>query len=224
MKSPLLISLLSIAMLMAGCATTATPPEEYSGFLKDYSRLKEGKSASGVSVMGWIDPDVKVTKFTSVYIEPSQMYPKPKATTLIPQATLTGITNYYDQALKRELGKSLPLATSPGPGTLIVRPAITKVSSETEGMQPYEILPIAAVAGAVNYAAGGRDQTTTIATEVAFLDGDNNKVIAQVVRKGAGKNLENDKTKMTAADAKAVLDGWASDVNQSFMKLKTKAK
>lgn len=221
MKHSLLIGSLCVATLMVGCATTATPPEEYSGFLKDYSRLKEGNSASGVSVMRWVDPDVKVAKFTSVYVEPSQLYPKPTTSALIPQSTLTGITNYYDQALKRELGKSLPLATSPGPGTLIVRPAITSVSSKTEGFQPYEILPIAAVAGAVNYAAGGRDQVTTVATEVAFLDSDTNSVVAQVVRKGAGKNLENDKTKMTPADAKAVLDGWASDVDQSFMKLKT---
>lgn len=224
MKYPLLVSSLCAATLLVGCATTATPPEEYSGFLKDYSRLKEEKSATGVSVMRWIDPNVKIAKFTSVYVEPSQLYPKPKPTALIPQKTLTGITNYYDQALKRELGKSLPLATSPGPSTLIVRPAITSVSSGTEGFQAYEILPIAAVAGAVNYAAGGRDQVTTIATEVVFLDSDNNSVVAQVVRKGAGENLENDKTAMTPADAKAVLDGWATDVNQSFMKLKTGAK
>lgn len=223
MKYKLLISSLCVATLLVGCASTVTAPGEYSGFLQDYSRLKEDKSASGVSVMRWIDPDVKVSKFTSVYIEPSQLYPKPKPTDRIPQATLTGITSYYDQALKRELGKSLPLASSPGPGTLIVRPAITAVSSKTEGFQPYEILPIALVAAAVNTAAGGRDQETTIATEIAFLDSENNRVVSQVVRKGAGQNLETDKTVMTAADAKAVLDGWASDVHLAFEQLKAKS-
>lgn len=225
MKFPILVSSLCIsAAILAGCASKAPTPGEYSGFLKDYSRLEEGKSASGVPVMRWIDPKVDIRKFSSVYIEPSQLYPQPKPTAQIPQATLKGITAYFDQALKRELGKSLPLANGPGPGVLVVRPAITAVSSKTEGFQPYEILPIALVAAAVNTAAGGRDQETSIATEVAFLDADTHQVVAEVVRKGAGANLETDKSVMTVADAKAVLDGWASDVHLTFDKLKASAK
>ncbi len=127
MKVPLLISSLCFATLMAGCTSTVTSPSEYSGFLGDYSRLKEDKSPSGVTVMRWIDPNLKVSKFTSVYVVPSQLYPKPQPTARIPQSTLTGITNYYDKALKSQLGQSFPLAASPGPGTLVVRPAITAV-------------------------------------------------------------------------------------------------
>lgn len=221
MKLAQLVSSLCIAStLIAGCATTATPPDEYSGFLKDYSHLKADKSPSGVNVMRWVDPDAKVADYTSIYVEHSQLYPKPQPTALIPLKTLEGITQYYDQALRRELGKTLPIAAGPGPGVLVVRPAITAVSSKTEGFQPYEILPIALVAGAVNAAAGGRDQTTSIATEVAFLDGGSQKVVGQVVRKGAGANLENDKTAMTTEDAKPVLDGWAGDINQSLQLLK----
>lgn len=225
MKYPRLASSMCVAaVILAGCASTITPPDEYSGFLKDYSRLKEDKSASGVAVMRWIDPSVKASKYTSVYIEPSQLYPKPQPTAQIPLRTLQGITQYYDQALKRELGKSLPIASSPGPGVLIVRPAITAVGSKTEGFKPYEVVPIALVAAAVNTAAGGRDQETSIATEVAFLDAESNQVVAQVVRKGAGENLENSQSTMAVSDAKAVLDGWASDLHQSFDKLKADAR
>ncbi|EIK94263.1 hypothetical protein PMM47T1_22782 [Pseudomonas sp. M47T1] len=222
MKFSLLVSSLCITtVVLAGCASTVTPPEEYSGFLKDYSRLKEDKTPSGATVMRWIDPKIKASNYTSIYVEPSQLYPAPKPTAQIPLSTLQGITHYYDQALQRELGKSLPLASGPGPGVLVVRPAITAVSSKNEGFQPYEVLPIALVASAVNTAAGGRDQTTTIATEVAVLDGGTNQVVAQVVRKGTGENLENSKTVMTAADAKAVLDGWADDIHKSFDKVKS---
>lgn len=222
--SRLASSICVAAVMLAGCASTITPPEDYSGFLKDYSRLKEDKSASGVAVMRWIDPSVKASKYTSVYIEPSQLYPKPQPTAQIPLRTLQGITQYYDQALKRELGKSLPIASSPGPGVLIVRPAITAVGSKTEGFKPYEVVPIALVAAAINTAAGGRDQETSIATEVAFLDAESNQVVAQVVRKGAGADLENSQSTMAVSDAKAVLDGWASDLHQSFDKLRADAK
>lgn len=223
MKLAVMMSTLCIATLgVVGCSSKTVAPDEYSGFLKDYSQLKEAKSPSGAEVMRWVDPKLDINKFTSVYIEPTQLYPKPQPTVKIPQQTLNGITAYYDQALKREVGKSLPLASGPGPGVIVVRAAITAVSSKTEGLHAYEVIPIALVAAAVTTASGSRDQETTLATEAVFLDGGNNKVVAQVVRKGTGKPLENDTQVMKATDVKAVIDGWASDMHQSYLKLKSK--
>ena len=221
MKLGLMISTLCIASIgVVGCASKVQQPDEYSGFLKDYSRLKEAKSPSGAEVMRWIDPELKVSKYTSVYVEPSQLYPAPKPTSNIPQSTLTGITNYYDQALKRELSKSLPLASGPGPGVMVVRPAITAVSSKTESLEPYEYIPVALVAAAVSTASGIRDQETQLSTEAVFIDGQSQDVVAQVVRKGTGRPLDNDSQVMTADDVKRVIDGWASDMHQSYLKLK----
>lgn len=215
-------SLCLTSLLLTGCSSGLTQPTEYSGFLKDYSTLKEARSPSGAPVMRWIDPQLKVGAYRSVYIEPSQLYPKPQATAQIPQSTLNGITTYYDQALKRELGKSLPLASAPGPGVIVVRPAITAVSSKTEGLKPYEVIPIALVAAAVSTASGIRDQETDIGTEAQFIDGGTQKVVAQVVRKGTGKSLENDSQVLKPDDVKAVIDGWAADLHQSYLNLKAK--
>lgn len=221
MKLGLMISAVCIASIgMIGCASKVQQPDEYSGFLKDYSRLKEARSPSGAEVMRWIDPKLNVDQYTQVYIEPSQFYPAPQPTAKIPKSTLTGITGYYDQALKRELGKSLPLASAPGPGVIVVRPAITAVSSKTEGLKPYELIPVALVAAAVSTASGIRDQETTLATEAVFLDGQTQAVVAQVVRKGTGKPLENDSQVLETDDVKQVIDGWASDLHQSYLKLK----
>ena len=222
MKLGLMISTLCIASIgVVGCASKVQQPDEYSGFLKDYSRLKEAKSPSGAEVMRWIDPKLNINQYTSVYIEPSQLYPAPKPTEKIPQSTLNGITRYYDQALKRELSKSLPLASAPGPGVIVVRPAITAVSSETESLAPYEYIPVALVAAAVSTASGIRDQETQLATEAVFIDGQSQDVVAQVVRKGTGKPLENSSQQMKADDVKRVIDGWASDLHQSYLKLKS---
>lgn len=223
MKLAVMMGTLCVAALgLVGCSSKTVAPDEYSGFLKDYSQLREAKSPSGAEVMRWMDPKLDTSKYTSVYIEPTQLYPKPQATVKIPQQTLNGITSYYDQALKRELAKSLPLANGPGPGVIVVRAAITAVSSKTEGLKPYEVIPIALVAAAVSTASGIRDQETTLATEAVFLDGASNKVLAQVVRKGTGKPLQNDAQVMQASDVKSVIDGWASDLHQSYLKLKSK--
>jgi hypothetical protein len=216
-----MISTLCVASIaMAGCASEVTQPDEYSGFLSDYSQLKEAKSPSGVEVMRWVDPQLDLSRYTAVYIEPTQFYPKPQATTKIPESTLNGINTYFNQALKRELGKSLPLANGPGPGVMVVRAAITAVSSKTEGLKPYEFVPVALVAAAVSTGTGIRDQETTLGTEAQFLDGANGKVLAQVVRKGTGKPLSNDSQVMKADDVKGVIDDWASDLHQSYVKLK----
>lgn len=221
MKTPMLNTMLCCAILgLVGCASSQVDPSQYSGFLKDYSLLKPEKSATGAPVMRWIDPDIKLNQYTHVYIEPSQFYPQPQPTAVISAQALQSITRYFDAALKRELGKDMPLAQGPGPNTIVVRPAITAVSTSTEGLRPYEVVPIALVAAAVNTAAGGRDQNVEIATEAAFLDGQSKKVLAQVVRKGSGKPLENNKTQLTVDDVKPVLDGWANDMRLSYAKLR----
>jgi len=221
MKGSLVLASLCVTVMgMAGCSSSTVNPDQYSGFLQDYSRLSESKSPSGATVMKWVDPKLQLSRYSSVYIEPSQLYPKPQPTEKISQQTLNGITAYYDQALKRELGKSMPLASSPGPGVIVVRPAITGVSSRAQSLKPYELIPVALVAAAVSTASGIRDQEVDIATEADFLDGGTQQVVAQVVRKGTGKALENDTQKLSPEDVKAVLDGWAADMHQSYLKLK----
>ncbi|MCP1604884.1 DUF3313 domain-containing protein [Pseudomonas citronellolis] len=216
----LAVSVCLASLVLSGCASKYVEPEQYSGFLKNYSVLKEEKSPSGAPVMRWIQPGIDVNRFSSVYVEPSQLYPQPQPTEKIPQSTLQGITSYYDQALQTQFAKALPLANGPGPGVLVVRPAITGVSASTKGLQPYEVIPIALVAAGVSAATGIRDQDTSIATEAAFLDGGNNQVVAEVVRKGAGAELDNSSQVMKASDARAVLDGWAADMVKSFQALK----
>ncbi len=221
MKLRLMFSTLCVASIaITGCASKVTQPDEYSGFLSDYSQLKEAKSPSGAEVMRWVDPTLDLSRYNAVYIEPTQFYPKPQATAKIPDSTLNGINTYYNQALKRELAKSLPVANAPGPGVIVVRAAITAVSSKTESLKPYEYIPVALVAAAVSTGTGIRDQETTLGTEAQFLDGASGKVIAQVVRKGTGKPLANDAQVMKADDVKDVIDGWASDLHQSYLKLK----
>lgn len=222
MKMPELKVLLCCTLLgLTGCSNSQVDPSQYSGFLRDNSRLKPAESATGSPVMRWIDSGVNSNQYSQVYIEPTQFYPKPKPTAVISAQALQAVSQYYDAALKRELGKVLAIASAPGPHTLIVRPAITAVSTHAEGLKPYEAIPIALVAAAVNTASGGRDQDVEIATEAAVLDADSNKVLAQVVRKGSGKPLENDKTQLTLEDVKPVLDGWANDMWLSFEKLKS---
>ena len=211
------LSLLFAATLsLSACSSKKVPPEMYTGFLYDYSLLTERQSPSGQTVLSWVSPAVKRGRYTRVYLAPSQFYPGPEPTERIPLSTLSGVTDYYDAALRVELGKMLPLVTKPDSDTLIVRPAITRVTTSTQGLKFYEWLPVTLVAAGVSTATGIRDQDSEIATEVSFEDGATGEVVAEVVRKGTGLSLENDKQVLTPDDVKVVLDGWASDLRESY--------
>ncbi|WP_065257370.1 DUF3313 domain-containing protein [Pseudomonas bananamidigenes] len=207
--------LLAALLSVSACSSQKVVPEMYSGFLDDYSLLKEQRTSSGQTILSWVSPALANGRYTRVYLAPSQFYPKIEPTGRIPQSTLSGMTRYYDAALRQELGKTLALAAGPGPNTLVVRPAITRVTASTQGLRYYEWLPVTLVAAGVSTAAGIRDQDTEIATEVSIEDGSTGEVVAKVVRKGTGAALDNDRQVMTVDHLKGVLDGWASDLSQT---------
>jgi hypothetical protein len=203
-------------LLVTACSSDTVQPKQYSGFLHDYSKLAPHTTPSGAAVMRWIDPEMKISAYRQVYLQPSQYYPPPQPNPRLSAATLDEIRTYYDQALKRELAGALPIVSAPGQNTLIVRPAITGVSAETEGLKAYEVIPVALLAAAVSSASGIRDQDAVISTEVEFIDASNGKLVAQVVRKGTGKMLENDSQNLAAGDFKTVIDGWAKDMLDTY--------
>lgn len=216
------LSLLAAFLSTAGCSSTLVAPEQYSGFLQDYSRLSEQQSPSGAKVARWIDPDLQIARYHQLFLEPSQFYPQPQPSARLSQETLQGITRYFDTALRRELSKVMPLTDSPTAGTLVLRPAITAVSASTEGLKPYEVIPIALVVAAASTAAGTRDQQVEIAAEAAVIDAQNSRVVAQVVRKGSGLDLDNDEQVISLDNVKPVIDVWANDMRQSVEQLKAK--
>src|SRR5262245_29992497 len=193
---------LTTVLALTGCSSTMVEPSKYSGFLPNYNVLQEQESASGAKVARWIDPSLNLGRYSSVYIEPSQFYPQPQPTQQISQAALNDITRYYDVALRRELGSVVKISNSPTADSLVLRPAITAVTTSTEGLKPYEVIPIALVVAATTTAVGTRDQEVEIATEAMFLDGGNSKLMAEVVRKGTGTSLENKKTALTVQEIK----------------------
>jgi hypothetical protein len=112
-----MMSTLCIASVgIVGSARKVVEPDQYSGFLMDQSQLREAQSPSGATVMRWIDPKPDMSKYINVYLDPTQLYPKPQPMVKNPQAIFKGITGYYDQAPKFEIGKSLPLAAGTDPG------------------------------------------------------------------------------------------------------------
>lgn len=198
-------------VLLAGCMGTRPEAGKYSGWMQDYSNLAPFKSPSGATAMRWISPDLKPGQYQAIMIDPVTYYPAPQTGSQVSMKTLDAIPDYLEQAVRQSVGRVLPVVQRPGPGVLRLRAAITAVETPTEGLQAYEVIPIALVFAGASTAAGTRDHNTLVYLEAVMSDASSGKLLGKVVRKGIGQPLENRKDQLTLDDTRPVLDSWAQD-------------
>lgn len=217
-----LLPVLSTALLF-GCAAKPVEKSEYSGFLKDYSKLQLATTPSGTPVMRWISPELGKGNYDKVVLEEPVLFlgKDQKPTAQVSKQTMDEIVQYFGNAQKALLQRKLALANGAGPRTLHVRSAITAVRTDKEGLKPYEVVPVALVFAAVNTASGGRDQTSEIYIEGEATDSLTGEVLASFVRKDEGPILENDTVKLTLKDVQPLLDKWN---NEFYAQLKNYTK
>ena len=127
------------------------------------------------------------------------------------QKALSDILAYTNTELKKALSERKPLVAKAGPHSLIFRGAITAVDSSKEGLQFYEVIPIAMVVAGTEAATGHRTMDTNLYFEGEVIDAATNKPVIKVVRKGEGKNLSNSNTQLTLDTLKQVIDDMAID-------------
>uniref|UniRef100_UPI0036F2E673 DUF3313 family protein n=1 Tax=Shigella dysenteriae TaxID=622 RepID=UPI0036F2E673 len=94
-------------LALSGCASKITQPDKYSGFLNNYSDLKETTSATGKPVLRWVDPSFDQSKYDSIVWNPITYYPVPKPSTQVGQKVLGNDSNllivFYVQIMPDDL-------------------------------------------------------------------------------------------------------------------------
>ena len=211
--------ILVFAILGAGCASNTVEPEEFSGFLSDYSNLEQVETPSGTETLRWISEKVADNKYSSVMLDKTIFLPKPETTEQISQAVLDEFSASVDKLLKDSAQSSLTITNQPGDGVLHLKAAITAFSNSVEGFQPIEVLPIALVLGAGKLAAGTRDHDVNVYLEVAISDSKTGELLATGVRKGQGSQLENDDEKLTMTHLEDMVATWEQDATAMFQEL-----
>ena len=209
--------LLFSALLLGGCASKVTEPEQYSGFLADYSRLQPATSPTGQPVLRWMAPGLNLDSYKHVVVQSIGFHPAPSPSEQIGAPALAQLQAYTSEQIKAAFGRRFQVheaGAQPGPQTLILRAAITGVDTKAEGLKPYEVIPIALVVAATTSASGARDRTTELFVEAELIDASTGQPVLQVVRKGYGKELENKEEQVTLATLKGVIDGIVRDIDK----------
>ncbi|WP_202308564.1 DUF3313 domain-containing protein [Dryocola clanedunensis] len=199
-------------LLLAGCTSKIAKPEKYSGFLGDYSKLKEMKTSSGAPELRWVDPNFNQENYDDIVYMPVIYYPEPKANTQVGQQALDNIRNYTNQQVKNAIAKHKPLVTTAGPRSLIFKSAITGVDLSKEGLQFYEVVPAALLVAGLENVTGHRTEDTHLYFEAELIDVQTNKPVLKLVRKGEGETIPNQSTPLTTQSVKILINKMASDI------------
>ncbi|HSC74762.1 MAG TPA: DUF3313 domain-containing protein [Pseudomonadales bacterium] len=197
--------------LLVGCMSSKPDQSDYSGWMADYSNLSEVKTATGGTSMRWLNPAIKRGQYNAIMISPIAYYPAPPADSQVPLKVIDSLPKYLALQIGKELGNNIRIVQQPGPNVLRLRTAITGVETPVEGLQAYEIIPIALIFAGASAATGHRDHNTVVYLEAQLTDSQTGTLLAKAVRKGVGENLDNHKSEMTLNDAKPVLNDWAKD-------------
>jgi uncharacterized protein DUF3313 len=218
-KPAMFIGLCSLTLWLAGCASTQDniSVADHSGYLSDYSRLQDVSTEEG-SLQRWLDSSVTGGSYKKLMIDPVIMFQDGDATlSAEQQAEVDKFSADFDQLLLSSLSGVVEVVAQPGPDVVRVKPAVTGVSSATEGMKAYEVIPIAALIGGGMALAGARDKVIILSLETKLEDSQSGNLVGAAVRKGVADQGDNDKT--DADDVKALIRSWAKEGSELVQEL-----
>lgn len=208
----LFFTLLITSILVSGCATKRPDESQYSGFLQDYSQVKNETDATGDKVLRFVSPKLKSKGYNKVLIEPIQYYPEPTESEKVSAESLAQIQTYSGEAMIREIGEFTEIADKPGEGVARMRVALTAVGASKAGLKPHQYIPVALVLTGARAAAGAHPEDATLLLEAELTDSINGERLAVAIRSGTGERLKSMRQSgsvVTLESVKPLLDAWA---------------
>ena len=116
----------AVTLTASGCAVTRqTRSVQISGFLGDYSQLREG--GEGEAKLVYVKQGVNWTRYDKMLIEPVTMWASgSESVASVPEEDRQLLADYLDESLRHNLGQDYRLVNREEPNTLRLRVAITE--------------------------------------------------------------------------------------------------
>lgn len=214
-----LLAILSLTALISGCATTggtkstAGNTSLYVGFLSDYSKLQPDTDGSDAKI--YIKPGHNFKQYNKVLLDRIKVWLKEDAEYKgIDPAELQTLTDYFQEALARELGTAYPLVLEPGPDVLRIRIAITQLKpTRTEVSMITAVMPYGTGTAADLTMSAARGQAGhppylgEASIEAEFLNSETQEQVAAYFEQRLGKKFD---VQLEEGASKAVSKGITS--------------
>src|SRR5262245_51382512 len=162
-------SLLTVTILFAAACNPhrAQPPVDTSGFLDDYSLLRQG--GPGEVALVYRNPEAHWTSYDKVLLEPVTLWRSGrKSLDPVPEGDLLRLADDLESAVRRRLGDGFEMVDAPKPGTMRIRLAIT----EARAADPVVDVLRSRSGGEVTPGSGPLDPETRRFMEHAKIEGE----------------------------------------------------
>ena len=198
-------------MLLGACATMQARSTETTGFLKDYSQLKEGKD--GQSLLVYRDPSADIKSYTRILMDPVKLYASSEhSMENVSPDDRRKLLNYADATIREHLAKNYVFVQQPGPGVMRLRIALTEAESSYVVLDTVStVLPIGlALAGLQTAATGSCSFVGSAGVEAELQDSQTGKRLMAAVDRRVGGKMTGQGDKFDEwRTVKNAVDYWA---------------
>lgn len=219
-----LCSLIAVFCLLGACATMQARSTTESGFLGNYSQLKEG--GDGKALLVYIDSQADFKSYKSILMDPVKLYASSEnSMENVSLEDRKKLLNYADAAIRKQLAKDYVLVQQPGPGVMRLRFALTETDSSYVVLDTIStVVPVGlALAGIQTLATGSCSFVGSAGAEAELLDSQSGKrLMAAVDRRVGGKVTgEGDKFDEWRTVENAI-DYWAEKLRTRLAEARAK--
>jgi len=202
-------------MVITGCAATIQKRDvSESGFLNNYSQLKEGTDDQALNV--YIDQSADFASYTRMIIDPiSIVVTEDSDMANVSAGDRQKMADYFFAALNKDLGAKYKIVSIPSAGTMRLRIALTDIKESNVTMDTIStILPIGLAIDLLGFAAtGSHNYVGAASTEVELVDSVSGKRLAAAVDSRGGNKITGEFDFSDWKDPKQAFDYWAHQIS-----------
>jgi Protein of unknown function (DUF3313) len=194
-------AILLLALVVPGCAATQEAKSvEKSGFLGDYSLLKEGQrstfsqGAEDQALLVYQNPAADWRKYRKIWLDPVTVWMSQKDSQLkdVPVEDRQRLAALLWSKLDEHLRNDYEMASNPGPDVMRIQAAITEAESSNAVLDTVtSVIPqTRLLSGMKSLATGVSAFTGSASVEVKITDSTTGTILAEAVdRRGGTKSL-----------------------------------
>ncbi|PHS42292.1 MAG: hypothetical protein COB07_00700 [Sulfurovum sp.] len=214
----------TLSLFMGGCASNKSLTSQQSGFLNEYSSLKQ--SPYDPTTLLYIAQDADFASYDNVMVEPVKIIANNEQIKAN-KGLLKEMSEYMTQKVRNSIRQNpnFKLVTKPQANTAKVEFALTAVTVSHDDREVYQYIPVAFVITEAARASGASDKNARIVVEVRITDANSAKVLGRAVSSQKGEQVAIDQEKKLTLDLlKPALDKIAKRVNERLNEMKKKIK
>jgi len=192
---------------------------QHSGFLNDYSSLKQ--SPHDPTTLLYIAQDVDFSSYENVLVEPVKLIANNEQIKAN-AGLLKEMSEYLTQRVRNRLDKNpnFNLVTQPQDKTLKIEFALTAVAVSHDKRKGYQYIPVALVVSQAARATGVIDKNARVAMELRVSDANTGKILAKVMDSEVGEKVSIEEKDLDFKHLKPALDNWANRFSDRLDKMK----